>query len=79
MNYFQIMALWGSDIVALAEEAAEYERLIASAAAVQRQFIEMETDIERYVHARATPNARAPRDTDANFCRLPREARSGFP
>ena len=49
------MALWGSDIVALAEEAAEYERLVASAASVQRQFIEMENDLERYTPSRAMP------------------------
>jgi hypothetical protein len=48
LNQVEVMALWGSDLVALAAQAAEYERLLASALVAQQQLVHMESDVTRY-------------------------------
>ena len=65
MNNYRLMALWGSDVVALTEEVTELERLVASAAAAQRQLRALEDDIAEYVRACAGTPHTAGRLTDA--------------
>ena len=47
-NSIEILALWGNEIVALAETASEYERLIGNSMAVQDQIARVEKNITEY-------------------------------
>ena len=52
LNSLRVIALWGDEIVALAEEITEYERLIASSIAAQSQFDRVAQDLETYERSR---------------------------